>query len=165
MARRPQTGTPATLALTRAGVRFVVHEYAHNPAAHSFGDETVEALGLDAARVFKTLVVDLAGGGPPIVCAVVPVTGQLDLKALAQAAGAKRATMADPAAAERITGYVVGGISPLGQKRQLPVYIDASALRLPSILVSGGRRGMSVEVAAADLAALLGADFADLARP
>lgn len=161
---KKSVGTPATLALSKSGVSHVVHEYDHDPANRHFGDESVAVLGLPAEQVFKTLVADLLGGGAPMVCAVVPVSGQLDLKALAHAAGAKKASLADPAVAERITGYVVGGISPLGQKRQLPVYIDESARALPTILVSGGRRGLSVELAAEDLARLLGARFADLAR-
>ncbi|WP_341729457.1 Cys-tRNA(Pro) deacylase [Brooklawnia sp.] len=156
--------TPATVALTRAKVRFIVHEYEHDPANHHFGDETVDVMGVDPRRTFKTLVAELTGGRHPVVCAVVPVSGQLDLKALAQAAGAKKAAMADPALAERITGYVVGGISPLGQKRQLPVFVDSSALDFPTMLVSGGRRGFSVELAARDLADVLRATFAEIGR-
>ncbi len=164
MASPRRTGTPATAALSAARVPFVTHEYAHDPLTTHFGAETVAALGIEAARVFKTLVVDLVGGGSPVVCAVVPVSGHLDLKALAHAAGAKRATMAEPAAAQRLTGYVLGGISPLGQRRQLPVYLDASARQFDAVVVSGGRRGLSVEVAPDDLASLLAATYADLAR-
>lgn len=161
---KTSAGTPATLALAAAGVPYVIHEYEHDPTNRHFGDESVAVLGVEAACVFKTLVAEVIGGDARLVCAVVPVSGQLDLKALAQAAGAKRAAMADPPSAERITGYVVGGISPLGQKRQLPVYIDESARQHATVLVSGGRRGLSVELAADDLAALLGARFAALAR-
>ena len=169
MSKRKTAGaaTPATAVLKRAKVAHIVHEYDHDPSNHHFGEETVEAMGVDPRRTFKTLVAELTGGPEPTVCAVVPVSGQLDLKALAQAAGAKKAVMADPADAERITGYVVGGISPLGQKRQLPVYIDSSALEFETVLVSGGRRGFSVELAARDLAGVLHATFADIgcARP
>ena len=165
MAGRKAAGTPATVALAKAGVHYVVHEYEHDPANTHFGDESVAALGVDATRVFKTLVVHLVGGREATVCVLVPVAGQLDLKALAQAAGVKKAMMADAATAERLTGYVVGGISPFGHKRQLPVYVDVSAQAFPTILVSGGRRGMSVEVAAEDLVALLAARLARLARP
>ena len=164
MATRKTAGTPATVALAQAGVPFVVHEYEHDPANTHFGDESVAALGVEAHRVFKTLVAQLVGGREATVCAVVPVAHQLDLKALAQTTGAKKATMADAATAERLTGYLVGGISPFGHKRQLPVYVDASAQAFPTILVSGGRRGLSVEVAADDLVALLAASFARLTR-
>ena len=166
MSKRKTAGaaTPATAVLKRAKVAHIVHEYDHDPSNHHFGEETVEAMGVDPRRTFKTLVAELTGGPEPTVCAVVPVSGQLDLKALAQAAGAKKAVMADPADAERITGYVVGGISPLGQKRQLPVYIDSSALEFETMLVSGGRRGFSVELVARDLASVLHATFADIGR-
>ena len=166
MSKRKTAGaaTPATAVLKRAKVAHIVHEYDHDPSNHHFGEETVEAMGVDPRRTFKTLVAELTGGPEPTVCAVVPVSGQLDLKALAQAAGAKKAVMADPADAERITGYVVGGISPLGQKRQLPVYIDSSALEFETMLVSGGRRGFSVELAARALASVLHATLADIGR-
>lgn len=164
MAGHQGAETPATAALVRAGVWFVRHEYQHDPGNTHFGDESVAALGVAATRVFKTLVVDLVGGPSAVVCAAVPVVGQLDLKALAKAAGAKRAALAASAVAERLTGYVVGGISPIGLKRKLPVYIDKSALEFETILISGGRRGMSIEIVAADLGGLLGARFADLAR-
>lgn len=164
MGAKQSQATPATRALGAGRVEFTIHSYDHDPANTHFGEESVAALGFDAARVFKTLVAELSGGPVPMVCAVVPVSGQLDLKALAHAAGAKKASMAAPSVAERITGYVVGGISPLGQKRQLPVWIDASAQSFPTIVVSGGRRGLSIEVGAGDLAGLLGASFADIAR-
>ena len=166
MCKRKTAGaaTPATAVLKRAKVAHIVHEYDHVPSNHHFGEETVEAMGVDPRRTFKTLVAELTGGPEPTVCGVVPGSGQLDLEALAQAAGAKKAVMADPADAERITGYVVGGISPLGQKRQLPVYIDSSALEFDTMLVSGGRRGFTVELAAGDLAGVLHATFADIGR-
>ena len=161
---RSSAGTPATLALARAKLPHTVREYHHDPAQRNFGDESVAELGIDPARTFKTLIADLVGGSATQVCAVVPVSGQLDLKALAQAAGAKKATMTPPEVAERLTGYVVGGISPIGQKKRLPILIDSSARDYPTIWVSGGRRGLSVEVAAADLAGLVGARFAAIGR-
>ncbi|MEU6843655.1 Cys-tRNA(Pro) deacylase [Streptomyces sp. NPDC046716] len=154
-------GTPATVALTAAGTAFTVHSYEHDPAHPSYGEEAAEAMGVSPDRVFKTLVADVDGR---LTVAVVPVAGQLDLKALAAAVGGKRAAMADPALAERTTGYVRGGISPLGQRKQLPTVIDASAAEHPTICVSGGRRGLEVELAAADLAALTGAVLAPVGR-
>ena len=154
-------GTPATVALTAAGVPFVARPYEHDPAATSYGLEAAQALGVEPERVFKTLLADVDGA---LAVAVVPVSSQLDLKALAGALGAKKATMADPAAAERSTGYVVGGISPLGQRRRLPTVIDESALEHSTVLVSGGRRGFDIELAPADLARLTGATTAAVAR-
>ena len=154
-------GTPATVALTRAGTAFTVHAYDHDPAAASYGEEAAEAMGVEPARVFKTLLTDVDGA---LTVAVVPVSGSLDLKALASAAGGKRASMADPAAAERATGYVRGGISPLGQRRRLPTVLDSSAPGHTTICVSAGRRGLEVELAPADLAALTGAVLAPIAR-
>lgn len=154
-------GTPATVALTRAGIDFSVHEYAHDPRAQSFGLEAAQALGLDPACVFKTLVANIDGA--PAV-AIVPVTGTLDLKALAAALGGRRAEMADPAVAQRLTGYVVGGISPLGQRRALPTVIDASAQDLVTMYVSGGRRGLDLGLAPQDLARLTSASFAPIGR-
>ena len=156
-------GTPATAAAQRAKVAHTLHEYVHDPANRSFGLEAVEALGLDPSRTFKTLIAVPSGGAKP-VCAVVPVAAQLDLKALAAAAGAKQMAMADPAVAERSTGYLVGGISPLGQKQRLALFIDDSARDLPTMFVSAGRRGLEIELAPADLAALSGGRFAPIAR-
>jgi Cys-tRNA(Pro)/Cys-tRNA(Cys) deacylase len=149
------------VALARAKVPFTAHPYAHDPAAASYGLEAAEALGLDPARVFKTLFVAVDGR---LVVGVVPVAGRLDLKAVAAAAGGKKATMADPAEAERATGYVVGGISPFGQKRAHPTVVDASALTHPTVFVSGGKRGLDLEVAPADLVALTRATVAPIAR-
>ncbi|MGC4948373.1 Cys-tRNA(Pro) deacylase [Streptomyces sp. DT224] len=154
-------GTPATVALTAAGTAFTVHAYDHDPASPSYGEEAAQALGVSPDRVFKTLVADVDGR---LTVAVVPVAGSLDLKALAAAAGGKRATMADPAAAERTTGYVRGGISPLGQRKRLPTILDASARAHTTICVSAGRRGLEVELSPEDLAALTGAVFADIGR-
>lgn len=154
-------GTPATVALTRAGVPFKVHTYDHDPAASSYGLEAAQALGLDPVRVLKTLLTSVDGS---LVVGIVPVAGQLDLKAVAAAVGGKKATMADPAVAERATGYVVGGISPLGQKRAHPTVLDASATAHATVFVSGGRRGMDLELAPADLVRLTGAVVAPIGR-
>ena len=164
MARRSRDRSPATqatLALGRAGVAFTPHPYEHDPRATSYGLEAAQVLGIDPARVLKTLVAEVDGR---LAVAVVPVAGQLDLKALARALGASRAAMADPAAAERATGYVVGGISPLGQKRPHPTVVDVSALEHPTVLVSGGRRGFDVELTPADLVSVTGATTAPVAR-
>ncbi|MFJ4773853.1 Cys-tRNA(Pro) deacylase [Streptomyces uncialis] len=154
-------GTPATVALTAAGTVFTVHAYEHDPAHPSYGEEAAEAMGVSPERVFKTLVAEVDG---ELTVAVVPVAGTLDLKALASAVGGKRATMADPAAAERVTGYVRGGISPLGQRKRLRTVLDASAGGHPTICVSAGRRGLEVELAPADLAALTNAALAPIGR-
>ncbi|MFF0285879.1 Cys-tRNA(Pro) deacylase [Streptomyces sp. NPDC005262] len=154
-------GTPATVALTAAGTPFTTHAYDHDPASPSYGEEAAEALGVSPDRVFKTLVADVDGN---LTVAVVPVAGSLDLKALASAVGGKRAAMADPAAAERTTGYVRGGISPLGQRKPLPTVLDASARTHETICVSAGRRGLEVELSPADLASLTGALFAPIGR-
>ncbi|MEY9843453.1 Cys-tRNA(Pro)/Cys-tRNA(Cys) deacylase [Streptacidiphilus sp. BW17] len=154
-------GTPATVALDRAGVTYSVHAYAHDPSADSYGGEAAEALGVSPDRVFKTLVAEVDGA---LVVGVVPVAGQLDLKALAAAVGGKRASMADPAAAERSSGYVRGGISPLGQRRPLRTVLDATALDHPTVFVSAGRRGLEVELPAQALADLTGGLFAPIGR-
>ncbi|GHD26800.1 Cys-tRNA(Pro)/Cys-tRNA(Cys) deacylase [Streptomyces violarus] len=154
-------GTPATVALTTAGVDFTVHSYDHDPAHPSYGEEAAEAMGVSPDRVFKTLVADVDG---TLTVAVVPVAGQLDLKALASAVGGKRATMADPTLAERTTGYVRGGISPLGQRKRLPTVLDESASSHPTICVSAGRRGLEVELAPEDLAKLTEAVLAPVSR-
>lgn len=156
LARVAGKGTPAIAEARRARIAFTVHEYAHDPRAESFGLEAVEKLGLDPARVFKTLVADVDGA---LTVAVVPVEAQLDLRALG-----KRARMADAAAAERATGYVTGGISPLGQRRALPTVVDESALLFETIHVSAGRRGLELELVPADLVELTGARVASIAR-
>ncbi|MFB7585675.1 Cys-tRNA(Pro) deacylase [Streptomyces sp. NPDC056169] len=154
-------GTPATVALTAAGTPFTLRAYEHDPASPSYGEEAAEALGVSPDRVFKTLVADVDG---ELTVAVVPVAGQLDLKALASAVGGKRAAMADPAAAERTTGYVRGGISPLGQRKRLRTVLDASASDHATICISAGRRGLEVELSPADLAALTSAVVAPIGR-
>jgi len=159
--REASAGTPATTALTRAGVRFEVHPYEHDPAAASYGLEAAAALSVPPAQVFKTLLVE---GEGRLGVGVVPVDRQLDLKAVAAALGWKRAAMADPATAERSTGYVVGGISPVGQKRVLPTVVDSTASGFGQVYVSGGRRGLDLSLAPADLVRVLGAKVADISR-
>ncbi|SFP33561.1 Cys-tRNA(Pro)/Cys-tRNA(Cys) deacylase [Amycolatopsis arida] len=153
-------GTPATALLAKRKVAHTLHAYEHDPRHESYGTEAAEALGLDPDRVFKTLVAEVDGR---LTVGVVPITAQLDLKALAAAVGGKKARLADPAAAQRATGYVVGGISPLGQKSRLPVVVHSSATRFPTVYCSAGRRGLEVELAPADLVALSGATVADIA--
>ena len=154
--------TPAILLARRAGVAHDVLEYEHDPSSASYGREAVDALGLDASSVFKTLVADVEGKG--LVCAVVPVAMMLDLKALADALGCRRARMAEQADAERATGYVVGGISPLGQRKQLPVVMDRSALDLQRMHVSAGRRGLELALSPSDFVKLAKAKVAVIAR-
>jgi Cys-tRNA(Pro)/Cys-tRNA(Cys) deacylase len=158
-------GTPATVLLSARKVPHTLHAYLHDPRAHdrglAYGTEAALALGVDPRRVFKTLVAEVDG---ELTVAVVPVDAQVDLKALAGAVGGKRAAMADPTAAERATGYVVGGISPLGQRRRLPTVIDSSALEQPEVLVSAGRRGLDVALAPQDLVRLTEAVTAPIAR-
>lgn len=154
------TGTPATAQLTREKVAHTLHPYHHDPRAEAYGEEAAASLGVEPARLFKTLIASVDGR---LACAVVPVSGQLDLKALAATLGAKKAALADPAAAQRATGYVVGGISPLGQKARLPVVIDESAGSFATVFVSAGKRGLQVELAPADLVRLTGATLAAIA--
>jgi Cys-tRNA(Pro)/Cys-tRNA(Cys) deacylase len=166
----------ATIALDRAKIPFTLHEYEHDPRADSYGLEASEALGVPPERVFKTLVAAVDGGafearafearafeGRALAVGVVPVHRQLDLKALAAAVGGKKAVMAEVVAAERATGYVAGGISPVGQKKRLPVVIDSSAAELPTIFCSAGRRGLEIEITPADLVKAAGARLAAIA--
>jgi Cys-tRNA(Pro)/Cys-tRNA(Cys) deacylase len=155
------SGTPATVALRAAGIPFTEHSYVHDAAAASFGLEAAASLGVEADRVFKTLLADVDGR---VVVGIVPVSGQLDLKALAAAVGGKRAAMADPALAERRTGYVVGGISPIGQKTVAPTVLDETAELWDTVFVSGGRRGFDLELTPADLVAATSATLADIAK-
>lgn len=154
-------GTPATLLLARSGVTHTVHAYEVDPGAASYGQAAAAALGIAPERMLKTLLASVDG---TLVCAVVPVSGALDLKALASSVGGKRGVMAEPAAAERSTGYVVGGISPLGQRTRLRTVVDETAELYDTVFVSAGRRGLSVELAPADLVELTGAVVADVAR-
>ncbi|MBM9468200.1 Cys-tRNA(Pro) deacylase [Nakamurella leprariae] len=153
--------TPALVALTAAGVDFTVHPYDHDPTTTTFGDEVVAALDLDPTRVFKTLVAKVDDRS--LVVGIVPVSRQLDLKALAAAVGGKRAVMAPVAEAERSSGYVAGGISPLGHRKPVPTVIDASAVEFPTVWVSAGRRGLQVELAPNDLLRVAGALLAPIA--
>lgn len=152
--------TAAIAALTRTKANFSLHEYAHAAGA-AYGEEAADALGIDPARMYKTLVVD---GGGRLAVGVVPVAGSLDLKAMAAALRTKSVRMAEAADAERATGYVVGGISPLGQRKQLPTVIDETVLAWPTVFVSAGRRGLQVEVEPAALVALTRATLAPIGR-
>ncbi|MFD0904073.1 Cys-tRNA(Pro) deacylase [Actinomadura sediminis] len=154
-------GTPATVAAAKAKIEHTLHPYEPDPEAESYGAAAADALGVPHERIFKTLLAEVDGN---LTVAVVPVSGSLDLKALAAAAGGKRAKMADPRDAERATGYVVGGISPLGQRRRLPTVLDESASALPTVYVSAGRRGLQIELRPADLVRLTGARVAAVAR-
>ncbi|MFB4307700.1 Cys-tRNA(Pro) deacylase [Actinomadura sp. GTD37] len=154
-------GTPATAAATRAKIEYTLHGYEADPNAGSYGEAAADALGVPYGRLFKTLLAEVDGR---LTVGIVPVSSTLDLKALAAAAGGKRARMADPKDAERATGYVVGGISPLGQRRRLPAVIDASVSGLATVYVSAGRRGLQIELAPADLVRLTGARVAAIAR-
>jgi Cys-tRNA(Pro)/Cys-tRNA(Cys) deacylase len=153
--------TPATAALAAAGIPFTAHAYDHDPANRNFGHEAATVLRLDPEQVFKTLMVDVDGS---LVVAVVPVTGKLDLGALSGAVHGKRATMADPAVAERRTGYIVGGISPIGQKTRLPTVLDETVELFDTVFVSGGKRGFDIELAPADLIRITSAIVAAIAR-
>lgn len=164
MPRKSPGSTPATVALTQAGIDFTLHAYdaaARRDQATSYGEEAADALGLDPRRVFKTLIVAVDGR---LAVAVVPVSGKLDLKAVARALGGSKAAMAEVAAAERATGYVAGGISPIGQRRPHPTVVDESALAHPTVYVSAGRRGLELEIAPADLVAVTGATTAPVGR-
>lgn len=157
----PGGGTPATVALTTAGVAFTLHPYEHDSRATSYGLAAAAALGVDPDRVLKTLMASVDGA---LTVAVVPVSGRLDLKALARLLGAARATMAEVAAAERATGYVAGGISPVGQRRAHPTVVDESAFAYETVFVSAGRRGLDLELSAADLARVTGATTGRIGR-
>lgn len=152
-------GTPATALLTRQKVEHRLHSYAHGSGA-AYGPEAAELLGLDPARVFKTLVAEVDGA---LAVGIVPVTSSLDLKALAAVLGGRRARMAEVDAAQRATGYVAGGISPLGQRKRLPAVLDESARELPTMFCSAGRRGLEVELAPVDLVRLTGARYGAIA--
>ena len=153
--------TPATVLLGKLGIPFEIRAYQHDPSVTDFGNEAAEALGVDPAQIFKTLLADADG---QLVVGIVPVAGQLDLKALAAAVGARKAVMANPALAEKKTGYVVGGISPIGQRTKLRTVLDETALELSTVLVSGGRRGLDIEIAPADLKRATDASTANIAR-
>lgn len=160
--RTPPGGTPATDALVAARVAFTVLQYTHHDGATDYGAEAVRETGRDPEQVFKTLVVDAGSGG--LAVGVVPVAGRLDLKAMAAALGVKRVALADPAVAERSSGYVLGGLSPVGQRTPLPTVIDETAQLFDTVVVSGGKRGLQIELAPGDLAAVTGASFATITR-
>ena len=160
--RGGSVGTPATAVLAKADIPYAVRAYEHDPAAESYGLEAAEALGVEPARVLKTLLVDTGAG---LAVGIVPVDRTLDLKAVAAALGVKKVAMADPAAAERSSGYVVGGISPIGQKRPLPTVVDESAAAHETVLVSGGRRGLDLELSPDDLVRVTAGTLAPIARP
>ncbi len=157
----PRGASRATEQLARLGIEHVLHRYPHDPRHPSYGQEASEALGVSADRVFKTLVADVDG---QLTVAVVPVAGSLDLKALAAAVGGKKAVLADPARAEKASGYVTGGIAPVGLRRRLPVIVDETALRHRTVLCSAGQRGLEIELAPADLVAAAGARIAPIGR-
>ncbi len=154
--------TPGITAARKAEIPYKIHEYVHDPASESYGQEAAEKLGVAEERVFKTLVVQLES--KELLVGVVPVSSMLSLKMLAKAAGAKKATMASPADVERSTGYVLGGVSPLGQKKRLRTIIDSSATKNATIYVSAGRRGLEIELRPQDLAQLVGGVFAEICQ-
>ncbi|MDR9436185.1 MAG: Cys-tRNA(Pro) deacylase [Thiohalophilus sp.] len=156
--------TPAIEIARKARIRFTIHEYTHDPAAESYGLEAVEQLGVEPARVFKTLLVSLLGSGSMLAVGIVPVDKQLDLKSMAAAAGAKKARLADSWEAERVTGYVLGGISPLGQKKRLLTILDETVMNYETIYVSAGRRGLEIELWPVDLRRLTDGTLAAIAR-
>ncbi|MFM2478902.1 Cys-tRNA(Pro) deacylase [Celerinatantimonas sp. MCCC 1A17872] len=155
--------TPAINALKRAKIDFILHHYEHDADSRHFGDEAAEKLGIEPTAMYKTLVACDEHDPKQMVVAVVPVAGHLDLKKLAKAAGLKKMKMADPTQAERTTGYIKGGISPLGQKKRLPTFLDSSAKELAQIYVSGGKRGLTVQVAPEPMLSLVRGEFALIA--
>ncbi len=149
--------TPAIKHAEREKIEFKIHQYEHDPAVQAYGEEAAEAMGAETSRVFKTLLIALNGESKNLAVAVVPVSGQLNLKAAASSLGAKKAAMADARIAQNTTGYILGGISPLGQKKRLPTIIDESAFEFDTIFVSAGKRGLEIELSAKKLELLCNA--------
>jgi Cys-tRNA(Pro)/Cys-tRNA(Cys) deacylase len=156
--------TPAINCAKRAKINYQLHSYEHDPSAASYGEEAAMALGVAAERVFKTLLVSLDGNPKQLAVAVVPVAGSLDLKALGSILSSKKVTMADPQEAQRATGYLLGGISPLGQKKRLPLILDRSASAFTTLFVSGGKRGLEIELSPVDLLKLTAGQYGDIGR-
>lgn len=154
--------TPAVNSLKKSGVAFTIHQYEHEPDCSSYGKEAAEKLGVDPHRVYKTLVVMTDNG--ELVVSVIPVSAMLDLKALAKAAGTKKASMAEKDLVQRITGYIVGGVSPLAQKKKLKTVIDSGVEKFDTVLISGGKRGLDIEISPRDLAKLTAASLASIAK-
>lgn len=156
--------TPAVNCADKAQINYQLHSYQHDPNSGSYGEEAAVALGIDQQQVFKTLLVSLNGNPKQLAVGVVPVSGSLDLKAISTVLKVKKVAMADPAEAQRATGYLVGGISPLGQKKRLPLVLDSSAEQLSSLFVSAGKRGLEIELAPTDLLKLTGGQYGDIGR-
>jgi Cys-tRNA(Pro)/Cys-tRNA(Cys) deacylase len=156
--------TPAVNYASKAKINYQVHSYPHDPGAASYGEEAATALGLEPRRVFKTLLVSLNGNPKQLAVGVVPVSGSLDLKAIGNILAVKKVTMADPQEAQRATGYLVGGISPLGQKKRLPLVLDSSAKQFQTLFVSGGKRGLEIELTPDDLLRLTGGQYGAIGR-
>jgi len=156
--------TPAVIAIKKAKISYQLHEYQHDPSSESYGEEAAMLLGLEEIRVFKTLLVAMEGDQKSLAVAVVPVARMLNLKAMASVLKVKKVAMANAAAAERSTGYVLGGISPIGQKKALPTVIDNTAIAFTTLFISGGRRGLEIEMSASDLAELTSATFSSISK-